>query len=408
MLTIPMLDTRAASGAHAHPPPTPAPGPSQAPRAADGGPQRPAPSPHAVLDREVREGIDRHLAESGASRLGALDPADYSPEKVADRILGFVRNGIAAARANGADGERLQQMLAQAEQGVREGIEDARDILSELGVLNGKVAADVDRTEDRVLRGLERMQGATTSGAGVTRLEAASYEESRRLALEVTTRDGDTVTVYVARDAGASQLDYAHRDGAGATRVMAAGYHERSMVGYQVEGELDAGERKAVDQLLKRVDGIADRFYEGQTQAAFKQAVNLNYDDSELTGFSLSLRHTQTFQAVSAYRAVAETDGDGGHPGMDRGAANALGGFLEDLRALLERPQMPERLRDGDDDGKATREAVRGLVDERLAADPRADDRSAALRELLNRLTEGLVNGAGKEPEAPTDGEQAA
>ena len=384
MLTTPLLDSRAFAGAPRLPASVQTGLPTPAGRTGGESPKVHAPSSHALLDREVREALDRHLAEAGAKQLGALDPADYTPEKVADRILGFIRNGIAQARAGGADAARLQRMMEQAEKGVQQGIDQARDILDGLGVLNGQVAEGVDRTEALLREGLEAMQQPPAAETSVSQmLEAASYRESRRLALEITTADGDTVSIQVERDSGTSRTEYAARSGDGFSHVATSERHESAHLSYRVEGELDAGEQKAVDRLLKRVDGLADRFYEGQTQAAFKQAVNLNVDSDELTGFSLSLRHSQSYQAVNAYRSVAQADDPAGGPkALDHGAAATLGRFLEDLRAVLERPQMPQRLSDGDD-----REPIRQLVDRRLAADPRADDTLGALRELLARLT---------------------
>ena len=403
MLTTPLLDSRAFAGAHHRPASVPTGLPTPADRAGEETSQINAPSSHAVLDREVREALDRHLSTAGAKPLGALDPADYTPEKVADRILGFVRAGLAQARANGADEERLQRMMEQAEKGVQQGLDQAREILDGLGVLGGQVAEGVDRTEALLREGLDGMRQPAAQTSVSQMLESARYQESRRLALEITTRDGDTVTIHVERDSARSRMDYAERDEDGSRRVAMAERHERAHLSYQVEGELDAGEQKAVDHLLKRVDGLADRFYEGQTQAAFKQAMNLNVDSDELTGFSLSLRHSQSYQAVSAYRGVAGAGEETGRsPSLDTGAANTLGRFLEDLRALLERPELPERLSGEDDQAK-----VRELVDARLAADPRADAAFSALRELMDRLTERMVNGSGEELEEAS-GEQEA
>ncbi|HKJ76162.1 MAG TPA: DUF5610 domain-containing protein [Gammaproteobacteria bacterium] len=401
MLTTPLLDSRAFAGAPRLPASVQTGLPTPAGRTADETSPIQTPSAHALLDREVREALDRHLAETGAKKLGALDPADYTPEKVADRILGFIRNGVAQARAGGADEARLQQMLEQAEKGVQQGIDQARDILNGLGVLNGQVAEGVDRTEALLREGLDGMQQPPAAETSVSQmLESARYRESRRLALEITTADGDTVSIHVERDSGTSRTEYAARSADGFSRVATSERHESARLSYRVEGELDADEQKAVDRLLKRVDGIADRFYEGQTQAAFKQAVNLNVDSDELTGFSLSLRHSQSYQAVSAYRSVAGAGEDTGRaPGLDAGSANTLGRFLEDLQALLERPPMPQRL-----SGENDQRNVRELVDQRLAADPRADHGFAALRDLMDRLTERMVNGAA-EADRPSSGE---
>lgn len=409
MLTTPLSDSRVFAGAPRLPASVQTGLAAPTDRTADETSKVNAPSSHAVLDREVREALDRHLEQTGARQLGALDPADYTPEKVADRILGFIRNGIAQARADGADTERLRQMMEQAEKGVQQGLDQARDILNGLGVLNGQVAEGVDRTEALLREGLDAMQRPAAEPSVSRMLESASYQENRRLALEITTADGDTVSIHVERHSGASHTEYAERSGDGFGRVATSGRHESAHLSYahlsyRVAGELDADEQKAVDRLLKRVDGLADRFYEGQTQAAFKQAVNLKVDSDELTGFSLSLRHSQSYQAVSAYRSVAGTGEETGRaPGLDAGSANTLGRFLEDLQDLLERPPMPERLSGGDDQRN-----VRDLVDQRLAADPRADHGFAALRDLMDRLTERMVNGAEAEQEPPAEGAETA
>ena len=107
----------------------------------------------ATAQPVVRNAADAQatLANRLAERLG-LEPGalagkanDYTPEKVAGRILGFIEQRLQSEQAAGADPSKLKGLLEQARSGVEKGFAEARKILDGMGVLQGKVATTPTR-----------------------------------------------------------------------------------------------------------------------------------------------------------------------------------------------------------------------------------------------------------------------
>ncbi len=103
------------------------------------------------------------LANRLAERLGlppggmGIKAEDYSPEKVAGRIIGFIEQRLHSEQAGGADTGKLQKLLDQARSGVEKGFAEARQILDGMGVLQGKVASDIDDTYQRIQDGFDSL-----------------------------------------------------------------------------------------------------------------------------------------------------------------------------------------------------------------------------------------------------------
>jgi len=258
---------------------------------------------------------------------------DFSPAKVTDRILSFIEQRLAQEKANGASDEVLQQRLQQGMEGVRKGMQEAREELESRGMFNGKVRDDYFETFGRVQQGLdgiaERLSGtsATTptevppSGNVVTgpvevvatgtqwSASSVAVSASREFAMEVTTREGDVVKINVssARDFAALVANFENED------VSAEGF-DATLSGednfsFTVEGELDEGEMSALTDLFAQVNDIAETFYGGDVEAAFEQAMAVGYDQNELAGFAANMTQTQTVAVTQAYVGVAQAGG---------------------------------------------------------------------------------------------------
>lgn len=90
---------------------------------------------------------------------------DTSPQATADRIVSFATNFYQAFREQNPelnDEDSLEQFMQEIGKGIDQGFADARDILTGLKKLEGKVADDIDETYNLIQKGLqdfrERMQ----------------------------------------------------------------------------------------------------------------------------------------------------------------------------------------------------------------------------------------------------------
>ncbi|MDI6527955.1 DUF5610 domain-containing protein [Pseudomonas otitidis] len=349
------------------------------------------------------------LANRVAQRLG-VDPAtlagktqdDYTPDKVAGRILDFVGGRIQAEAGNGADPEKLQKMLDQARQGVEKGFAEAKKILQGMGVLGGKIASDIEDTFQRVQDGLARI-GSTyglgnapagdTSSVSRTAVSASTstlVARSSTFDMEVTTREGDKLKISIAQASAnwsstsasaSSTRTSGNGDTSTSTSAQVSASSGSLQIGgwsVQIEGNLNDDEKAALTDLLGQVQDISSKFYSGDLSGAFDRALALNMNGDQLASMSLNLSQTTYAQATSTYGAVSE---EGGQP------ASAVNTSLRDYaRGLLDAMKSAAAF---SDDAKGT---LQQLLDGGFSLNQNLSEGQLEKAKSLNsRLLEGLA-----------------
>ncbi|PJE43468.1 MAG: hypothetical protein CUR33_09335 [Pseudomonas sp.] len=354
----------------------------------------------ATAQPVVRNAADAQatLANRLAERLG-LEPGalagkanDYTPEKVAGRILGFIEQRLQSEQAAGADPSKLKGLLEQARSGVEKGFAEARKILDGMGVLQGKVASDIDDTYQKIQDGFSDLDkrfnpdaalvGGSTNIAAYSERFAAQAES---FDMEVTTRDGDRLRISIAQaSANWSQSGVVASSNGNGSSVVASSQSGSLQIGawqVSVEGELDDEERAALEKLFGQVQDLSNKFYAGDLSGAFDRAMALEMDGEQLASMSLRLTQTTVRQATDAYSAVAQ---DGGQ------AASAVNSSLIDyaqglLDALRSANQVAE-------EGTA-KTSLLDMLKGGFSLDERFDSGRLDKAEQLNsRLLDGLQN----------------
>lgn len=338
------------------------------------------------------------LANRLTERLG-LEPGalagkanDYTPEKVAGRILGFIEQRLQTEQAAGADPAKLQSVLEQARSGVEKGFAEARQILDGMGVLQGKVASDIDDTYRKIQDGFSALDQRFNppASSGNAAVAVAAYSErfaakAETFDLQITTRDGDRLSISIAQaSANWSQSRAAASSNGNASALVASTQSGSMQIGawqVSVEGELDADELGALEKLFGQVQELSNSFYSGDMAGAFDRAMALEMDGEQLASLSLNLTQTTMRQATDAYSAVAQTGGQ---------TASAVNSSLIDyaqglLDALRSASQFSE-------EGSA-KGTLLDLLKGGFSLDERFDDARLDKAEQLNsRLLDGLQN----------------
>ena len=354
----------------------------------------------ATAQPVVRNAADAQatLANRLAERLG-LEPGalagkanDYTPEKVAGRILGFIEQRLQSEQAAGADPSKLKGLLEQARSGVEKGFAEARKILDGMGVLQGKVASDIDDTYQKIQDGFSDLDKRFNPDAALVEgsTNIAAYSErfaaqAETFDMEVTTRDGDRLRISIAQaSANWSQSGVVASSNGNGSSVVASSQSGNLQIGawqVSVEGELDDEERAALEKLFGQVQDLSNKFYAGDLSGAFDRAMALDMDGEQLASMSLRLTQTTVRQATDAYSAVAQ---DGGQ------AASAVNSSLIDyaqglLDALRSANQVAE-------EGTA-KTSLLDMLKGGFSLDERFDSGRLDKAEQLNsRLLDGLQN----------------
>jgi hypothetical protein len=354
----------------------------------------------ATAQPVVRNAADAQatLANRLAERLG-LEPGalagkanDYTPEKVAGRILSFIEQRLQSEQAAGADPSKLKGLLEQARSGVEKGFAEARKILDGMGVLQGKVASDIDDTYQKIQDGFSDLDKRFNPDAALVEgsTNIAAYSErfaaqAETFDMEVTTRDGDRLRISIAQaSANWSQSGVVASSNGNGSSVVASSQSGSLQIGawqVSVEGELDDEERAALEKLFGQVQDLSNKFYAGDLSGAFDRAMALEMDGEQLASMSLRLTQTTVRQATDACSTVAQ---DGGQ------AASAVNSSLIDYaQGLLEALRSANQVAE---EGTA-KTSLLDMLKGGFSLDERFDSGRLDKAEQLNsRLLDGLQN----------------
>jgi hypothetical protein len=139
-----------------------------------------------VLRSRLQQQMEQSLGKlegpgSGAARNLGSGFQPPSAADVAGTVLNFVQLRLKQEAAAGADPERLANLMEQARSGIEKGYGEAREQIEALGLMNPKLASEIDDGFTRIQNGLdklaERFVGGPTaadSRAGSERSQAGA------------------------------------------------------------------------------------------------------------------------------------------------------------------------------------------------------------------------------------------
>lgn len=319
------------------------------------------------------------------SSRGQVASAEYekneplTAEKVAGNILGFIERRLQMDVAEGATQEELQARLEAGLSGFKKGFAEASEKLEALSLLSPEIKADIGKTYDLVLEGVDELRKkfiesadtpaappaseskgelkTATASKPATKLDVPDflpaatssylgygnyeYGRAREFSFELTTKDGDKVTIKASSSEGLAVE--AGRAGRGNNSVSAlnASYSSSESFSLSVEGDLSEEELGAINDLLGRVNDLAGQFFSGNLDTAFEQAVNLGYDDEQIGSFSLNLAQAEIQQVTQAYQSVGPAvDSGESKPNLLTDQLLPLGNFIKDLLDSLDRASV--------------------------------------------------------------------
>lgn len=297
---------------------------------------------------------EKLLEQTLTNRIAGLDAAknksiesNFSAEAVAGRILDFVESSI-KLRA-GSDIE-AQSLLQQAREGIQQGFADARGILNARPDTPEDVNTQVDNTEKLIFQGLDRLdnlylsvpqsfsQPSNTQLISEKGAFSSQFKQSNEASLDIVTRDGDRVSVsYSALFQTATDQRYAiGQQGASAAYNVST----ESSINFQfnVQGDIDEGEKQAINNLLKETGKLAEQFFQGDVQAAFNAAQALGFDSTELKSFALDFQQTTQIKVAQTYQRTEQVAPSNVNQRAAAGPGSAVAALsqLDDLVALAE------------------------------------------------------------------------
>lgn len=222
-------------------------------------------------------------------------------------------------------------------------------------MLNGKVKSDIDSTYDLIQQGLERLEhqvngtaieeqdtdDALKASADIQQASMQnSFSRNENTQIEIITTDGDKILIDLFKEQSAQSMQrYSHNED-DSTYSQSRTLSASTGINYQVQGELDKDEQKAIDDLLKDVAKVSDQFFSGNVQQAFKKAMDMNFDSQELTRFSLNLSYQETRQtAISTYSNYqAQSQPESHEKYLEPNGLKDMSDFIKQVDQLFQKP----------------------------------------------------------------------
>ena len=177
----------------------------------------------------------------------------------------------------------------------------------------------------------------------------SAYQYSETMSLQLTTKEGDKVTVdfrQLYAEYQSQRQMQAQEEGPQGVRYFES-REEMEVTAFEeqfafsVNGDLNEDELKAVFDVFEQVDELANSFFDGNIEKALEKAMSLEIDYGQLQSMQLNLTQTESVatryqqSALSEYENVKEqTEGGEGEE-----SAEAYGVSMTDLPPYLEKWQ---------------------------------------------------------------------
>jgi hypothetical protein len=306
-----------------------------------------------LVTRTLTQAYDK-IANRGVPSGDYNEKEPLTTTKAANTILGFIERRLQADVADGATQEQLKSRLDAGLEGFKKGFAEAAEQLKALSMLSPEIEADIGDTFKQVTSGIDALRSKFIEGAkeGVAPVTTKSspapaikapaqinniavqeglyeYAEARDFRFELTTKEGDKVSIRASSSMGMSAAAGVDANGS-YTNVSKSSTSNFSL---SIEGDLNDDELNAINDLLGRVDKLAGQFYAGNLDDVFDKAVALGYDDQQITGYSLNLSQVQIQQVAVTYGAI------GPEGAQSQSLANQLapvGDFIKDVLSALD------------------------------------------------------------------------
>ncbi len=336
---------------------------------------------------------NQRLARAGALDAATTDsglvsaPSAFDADATAKNILERVSLQLQDAIARGASKQELASLLQQAREGAQAGFDAAVTQLQDIGELDDALTSGISAALQKVDEGFSALASQlgldVTAGRGAKASQpttlgdlAAGYNQrftrGQSAELTIKTADGDTVRLRIGTGS-AEGVDGERRSSGGVTM--------------EVEGELDAGETKALNELVGRVGKLADSFFGGDMQGALQQAEGFEFSDPELSSLSLTLR-----RSVSSYQDVQSLGSDAlaDYGALGSGAAAGGGATSAISSAQGVKARLAEQLSALLPDASFAENPAATLKDLLAAQVAARDQQDNPLLDFANRLLDAM------------------
>jgi len=168
------------------------------------------------------------------------------------------------------------------------------------GVEAGRHHSFQNKLNDDSYHSSERIEPRLVSAEMAVQGVARSVSHSAEI--QVTTQQGDVVTISLNQSASSSRSAFQAEQGDSKVSAYSESYSYESGFSMSIEGDLNEDEQKSLTDLINKMTKVSDNFFKGNVESAFKHALKVGFDTEQIASFSMDLSREKSVQAVSAYQ----------------------------------------------------------------------------------------------------------
>ncbi|KPV89824.1 hypothetical protein AN395_03765 [Pseudoalteromonas sp. P1-30] len=294
-------------------------------------------SPQESSLQRGRELAAKVLGDKMAEQLGLpveqkqADKPLFDFDEIVKNVLDFVSGAVNKAKANGADDDKLKNMLDDARTGVQTGIDEAVDELKGTGVFNEEMQEGIDKSKEGIFEGLDEFEQTlfNPQAASVSVSQAQYVSMSSNAEYKFTTAEGDEVSISFA-DAYESQTASGYQQSNNSESFASSSSQSRELsFSMSVNGDLNEQEQDAINAMMEELQGVSKTFFSGDLDEAFEKAQELSLGSEQLVAFSMDLRQTKTVATVKSYEQY--------QPNPTKEVVDAIAPFNDDLKNAFDK-----------------------------------------------------------------------
>jgi hypothetical protein len=263
-------------------------------------------NPEKIVENRVIRGIDKTVGTDGVSTPVA-NSSDFTPETLADRILAYVNKAYGELQNNDPNFDQAK-FFSQIKQGIDTGFSQARNTLSESGLLDGQAQQNLDASYAKIQEGFSKPESVQASASSISQLQGFSAQASQSAEIEIVTKEGDVIKIRLAQSAANSNAAVNIEQGGVTATASQSNSEISSNFSVSVQGNLNEDEQKSLKDLLNQMDAVSHDFFNGNIQDAFNHAQQIGLDTKQIASFSMDLSLEKSVQAVAAYQQVSFPD----------------------------------------------------------------------------------------------------
>jgi len=289
-------------------------------------------SPQESSLQRGRELAAKVLGDKMAEQLGLpveqkqADKPLFDFDEIVKNVLDFVSGAVNKAKANGADDDKLKNMLADARTGVQTGIDEAVDELKGTGVFNEEMQEGIDKSKEGIFEGLDEFEQTlfNPQPLSVSVSQAQYVSMSSNAEYKFTTAEGDEVSISFANAYESKTASGYQQSNNSESFASSSSQSQELSFSMSVNGDLNEQEQDAINAMMEELQGVSKTFFSGDLDEAFEKAQELSLGSEQLVAFSMDLRQTKTVATVKSYEQY--------QPNPVKEVADVIAPFNEDLK----------------------------------------------------------------------------